>query len=116
MAEEKKERKKVPVAKEKEITEIKKDDARVRITGTVVAKNENANSIELDDGTDRVTILLQSESRFEEVKTEDFVRVIGSVLAFNEGFEIKADVIQDFSEIDKELYKQVKSVLKDQKN
>lgn len=114
--EEKEERKKIPVAKEKEIAEIQKNDARVRITGTIVSKNENANSIDIDDGTGKVTVLLQSENRFSQLETEDFIRVIGSVLAFDEGFEIKGDIIQDFSEIDKELYKKVKKTLKDQKN
>lgn len=115
MAEGKKEKRKTPVAKEKKIKDVNKKDARVKITGTVIGKNENANSIKIDDGTGKVTVLLESEQRFEEIGMEDFIRIIGSVLAFDEGFEIKADVIQDFSEVDKELYKKVESVLRNQK-
>lgn len=112
MAEEEGEERRIPVAKRKKIGEVNKGDARVRITGTIIGKDKGSSSITLDDGSGEVVVLIQSDRLFKEVKTGDFVRVIGSVLAFDEGFEIKGDVIQDFSEIDKELYKKVEKILK----
>ncbi len=93
----------------KEIEEIDpKQDIRVRVVGTAISVDED--SISLDDGTGTVEVFLQEED-LDEVEEGQRARVLGRVLPTPDGFEIQGEVVQDFSEVDSELYDRVKKVV-----
>lgn len=96
-------------AEEKDIEAINpKNDIRVRIKGTVISKQEN--SVNLDDGTGTVEVFLE-EDDLEEVEENQKVRVFGRVLPTPESFEIQGEILQDFEEVDQEIYDRVKKVV-----
>ncbi len=88
------------------ISELK-EGSRVAIIGTVVSKNADISSFILDDGEAQVLVLANSQYDFELIKEGQFVRVLGKVWGQGDEAEVQADIVQDFSSIDKELYKKV---------
>jgi aspartyl/asparaginyl-tRNA synthetase len=99
-------RKKRNVAIEKTISELTKDDIRVKVVGAVVEKDESNYSILIDDGKANIRVLLSPEL-FSKVETGKLIRVIGIVvppLEEGENVELKAEIIQDFSKLNPELY------------
>ena len=99
------ERKKRNPAYEKKISEITKDDIRVALIGTVIEKDEEINSVVIDDGSGKIRIILSKEL-FDKLLPGQLIRVIGIVAPALEGpeFELKGEIVQDFSALDKELY------------
>lgn len=96
-------------AYERNIKEINPEsDIRVRIIGTIVSKNLDSSSIVIDDGTGQLTVLVSSDELFERTKSGQFVRIIGLVMPYEGGFELRAEIIQDMSLLDKKLYKKYK--------
>ncbi len=87
------------------ISEITADQRKVSIIGTIISKNAELYSFLVDDGTGTILILTNNIERFNEIKEKDFVRVMGRVWGESEEIELQADIIQDFSKIDKELWK-----------
>jgi len=90
---------------DRKISEIKEDDIRVRVLGTVIDKTDK--SIAVDDGTGKIT------ANFEEsINTElkQMVRVFGRVIITAEGPELQGEVLQDMSKLDMELYKKVSEI------
>jgi len=93
----------------KDIDEIDpRDDIRVRVVGTTISKDES--SINLDDGTGNVEVFLEEED-IGEVEESQRIRVIGRVLPTPESFEIQGEVVQDFEDVDPDLYDRVKKVV-----
>ena len=90
---------------EKKISEINGNDTRVRILGTVVAKD--GNTIVLDDGTGRISATFETEP---QVNIKQYVRVFGRVLQVDENIEIQGEIVQDMTQLDKELFKRIKEV------
>lgn len=84
------------------------NDIRVRVTGTVLSKEDDM--ITLDDGTGNVDTFIE-EDQMEGLEEGQQVRVFGRVLPTPDGFELQGEVVQDFSEIDKELHDRVKKVV-----
>ena len=101
------ERKKRNVAFEKKISSVLKDDIRVKLVGTVIEKDQITNSIVIDDGESKVRALFD-ETIFSVAELGKLVRVIGLVAPAleGEGFELRGEIMQDFSGLDKDLYKQ----------
>jgi len=101
------ERKKRNVAFERKISKISKDDVRVKIVGTIIEKDAVTNSIVIDDGESKVRILLDEEM-FVTLELGKLVRTIGIIAPALQGedFEIKGEIVQDFTGLDKELYQQ----------
>lgn len=101
------ERKKRNVAFEKKINSVSKDDIRVKLVGTVIEKDQITNSIVIDDGESKVRALFD-ENIFSAAELGKLVRVIGLVAPAleGEGFELRGEIMQDFSGLDKDLYKQ----------
>lgn len=94
----------------KQISEIdQKEDIRVRIVGTVISKDED--SVSLDDGSGTVEVFMRDE-QIEEVEENQSIRVLGRVLPTPDSFEIQAEVVQDFSDVDKDNYDRVKKIVK----
>lgn len=96
-------------ARPKNIEEIDpRDDIRVRVIGTILSVDDD--SISLDDGTGTVEIFLD-EDRMEGLEENQRIRVLGRVLPTPDSFEIQGEIVQDFSEVDPELYSRVKKVV-----
>ncbi len=93
----------------KDIEEIEpKDDIRVRIIGTVIDVDED--SVTVDDGTGTVEVFLE-EDDLDDVEENQRIRVLGRVLPTPESFEIQGEIVQDFEDVDPELYDRVKKVV-----
>lgn len=96
-------------ARPKNVEEIDpQNDIRVRVIGTVLSLDED--SISLDDGTGNVEVFLEDE-QMEDLKEGQRIRILGRVLPTPDSFELQGEVVQDFSEVDPELYDRVKKVV-----
>jgi uncharacterized protein YxjI len=96
-------------ARPKKIDEINpQNDIRVRITGTVLSKEDD--SISLDDGSGTVEVFTEDED-LEDLDENQRVRVLGRVLPTPDSFEIQGEIVQDFSGVDQELHDRVKKVV-----
>ncbi len=89
------------------IKNISSDHVRVSITGTIVSKNDSIYSFMVDDGTGTIVVITNDIDRFKELREGQFVRVLGRTWGEADETELQADIIQDFSKIDKELWKKV---------
>jgi len=99
----------LPTARPKNIEEIDpKDDIRVRVIGTVLSVEDD--SISLDDGTGTVEVFLEEE-KMGDLEENQRVRILGRVLPTPDSFEIQGEIVQDFSDVDPELYSRVKKVV-----
>jgi len=87
------------------IAEMKPEDLRVRIVGTVIDKT--GNTVAIDDGTGKIEVNFK-----EEIKTETgkLVRVFGRAIPTDSGFELEGEIIQDMSKLDMDLYKKAISI------
>jgi hypothetical protein len=99
------ERKKRNVAFEKKIKDVSKDDIRVKVIGSIIEKDVTTSSIVIDDGGSKVRVLL-NEELFNLYDIGKVVRAIGIVAPAldGEGFELKGELLQDFSGLDNSLY------------
>ena len=89
-------------AKERRVSEIKPDDTRVGIVGTVV--DFKGNVLAVDDGSGKINV------SFEEapsVNAGQLVRVFGRVMPLEGGVELQGEACQDFSKADLELWRKV---------
>lgn len=105
---EKKILKRVPAVDAK-ISNLKENMGRVAIAGTIVSKNPDIGSFMLDDSESSIIVIAPSNDpkQFDSIKEGQFVRVLGKVWGTGDELEIQAEIIQDFSGINKELYKKV---------
>ena len=92
---------------ERRIADIKPEDIRVRVTGTVVDMQGEA--AVLDDGSGKIHIALEQGT---EIKPGALVRVFGRVIALEDGMELQAEIVQDMSGLDLELLKKVQEAEK----
>ena len=99
------ERRKRAPAIEKKISQITKDDIRVSVIGTIVELDNSIYSIMIDDGEKTIRVILPEE-QFEKCEPGKMVRVIGLVAPDLDGdeVELKGEIVQDFSKLDKNLY------------
>jgi len=94
----------------KKINEIDPDvDYKVKVIGLIVDKKED--TIVIDDGESKVRVFVDSDI-FEKIGIHQLVAVFGSTLPSDRGFDIKADVIQDLTGLDLNLYKKVDELYK----
>jgi len=90
---------------DRQVSEIKEEDIRIRVLGTVIDKTDT--SVIIDDGTGTIS------ANFEEpVKAElkQLVRVFGRVINSASGMELQGEVLQDMTKLDMELYKKASKV------
>ena len=107
MPEEKKEVIRRAPAVETKISQLGDAKGRVALLGTVVSKNPELYSFVIDDTSGGVLVLVNNVSDFEKVQEGQLVRVMGRVWGEGEEVEVQADIVQDFSKLDKDLYKKV---------
>lgn len=82
-------------------------DARVRIVGTVLEARED--SIMLDDGTGTTEVFLDVDD-VETVEDGMRIRVFGRVLPTPDAFEIQGEIVQDMTDLDMDLYSEVREL------
>jgi len=93
----------------RKIAEINPEtDLKVKIMGIVVDKKDD--TMVIDDGDGKVRIFVDTPSMIEKININQLVRVFGSTLPTDEGFEIKTDAIQDLSNLNINLYKRVEEL------
>lgn len=84
-------------------------DFKVKIVGLVIDKTDS--SIVIDDGKGKVRVFLEPEM-LEKIDIHQLIAVFGSTIPSEEGFELKADVIQDLTGLNLNLYKKVEELYK----
>jgi hypothetical protein len=93
----------------RKIPEINPDvDSKVKILGFVVDKKDD--TMILDDGSGKIKVFVDMSGLMEKIKINQLVRVFGSTLPTEDGFEIKSDAIQDLSNLNINLYKKVQEL------
>src|SRR3989338_8856932 len=83
----------------KSIAEIKGDEIRVRILGRVIDSADGV--IVVDDGLGRAEIIS------DVTHPGSLVRIFCRVMQLEEGYELQAEIVQDMSKLDMDLYKKV---------
>ena len=91
-------------AVETDISDITEEDIRVSVIGTVIRKDPIQYSMIIDDGTGSITVLADKLYEVSSV-----IRVIGRPKIRGEPV-LDAEIIQDFSDFDLELYKKIKEM------
>jgi len=93
----------------RKIPEINPDvDLKVKILGFVVDKKDD--TILLDDGSGKVKVFVDVPEMMKKININQLIRVFGSTLPTDNEFEVKADVIQDLSNLNIDLYKKVEEL------
>ena len=87
------------------IADIKPEDIRISIVGTIVGKE--GDFIVIDDGTGQINVSFDREVDFSP---NQLVRVMGRIIPVEGGFELQGEIIQDMSKLDIELFKKVNSI------
>ena len=95
---------------DRKVSEIKEDDIRVRVLGTVVDKADN--TVVVDDGTGKITATFDEPVKAGLAEPKQLVRVFGRVINTADGLELQGEVVQDMSGLDVELYKRISKALK----
>jgi hypothetical protein len=86
----------------RKIAEINPEsDIRVRLLGRVADKSDSSFIIEDDSG--RAEIIADDIDLI--FNKDDLVRVFARVLPLEDGFELRAEIIQDMSNLNMDLYK-----------
>jgi RNase P/RNase MRP subunit p29 len=78
-------------------------DVRVRLLGRIAEKSESTFIIEDESGRAEVV----ADDMKLEFNKDDTVRVFARVLPLEEGFELRAEIIQNMNELDMDLYKKI---------
>ena len=91
---------------DRKISEIKAEDIRVAVIGTVIDNQENR--VIVDDGSGKLNVSFE-----ENVDTDSgkIVRVLGRVIPMDSGVELQGDFLQDMTGLDMSLKKKVDEVL-----
>ena len=104
--------KKRNIAFDRLVSDISKEDVRIAVIGTVVSVDNEALIFVVDDKTGSLTVLAPSEQLFSKVKAGSLIRVIGLVLPHEKGFELRAEIIQDFNALDKDLFPALQEMIR----
>lgn len=89
-------------AKERMIADIKPEDTRVSIAGTVV--DFRGSKVVVDDGTGKIDVSFEDPPT---VETGQMIRIFGRVISMENGTEIQGEALQDFRNADMESYRKV---------
>ena len=82
------------------VKEIKPDDMRISVIGTVIDRAEDG--IVLDDGTGKIDVTLDGPPGIE---SGSLARVFGRVIHIEGGFQLQGEIVQDMTGLDLELLK-----------
>ena len=77
-------------------------DIRVRILGHIIDKSDGV--LVVDDGSAKAEIVTDD---FDAFDIDDTVRIFCRVLPLENGYELRAEIIQKLNSMDMELYRKV---------
>ncbi len=97
-------------AVERAVGEIRQDDIRVRVLGTVL--DVQGNRVVVDDGTGKIDAVFD---KAPGVEANQVVRVFGRVISLEDGFELQGEFAQKVDGLDTELRKKVLELEKKEK-
>jgi len=86
--------------REKHIDSITQDDIKVCFVGMIIEKK--GDTLIVDDGTGQVMVIVENA---QPLGINKKIRVFGRVIPTEDGFEISGEIIQDFSDVDINIYK-----------
>lgn len=100
MPDEKQIYKRMPAVPRK-ISEISPEkDIRIVVLGKVIDKPDGA--LIVDDGSATAEIITEQTANIN-----DFVRIFSRVLPLEEGYELRAEIVQNMNALDMDLYRKV---------
>ena len=88
------------------ISNLNSEIRSVSVFGTVISKDSEIMSFILDDGDSKITVITNNSERFNELNSGDKVRVLAKVWGEGSEIELQSDIIQDFNNINSDLYKE----------
>lgn len=89
----------------RKISEINPEtDIRVRIVGNVIDKTDG--SMVIDDGSGSAEIVTDEKGEVQ-ANVNDIVRVFARVLPLEEGYELRAEIIQPMNGLDLNLFRKI---------
>lgn len=88
------------------IKEIQPTTGKIAISGTVLTRDEK--HLVVDDGTGSIGVILTDHP----APLGEYLRVFGTVIPDDAGYQLQADLVQDLSNIDKIAHKNVKEKLR----
>ena len=90
----------------RKISEINpENDFKVKVIGMIVDKKND--TILIDDGSAKLQVFVNLPNIIDTIDLNQMIRVFGSVMPTDEGFELKADIVQDLTGMNVKLYKKV---------
>jgi hypothetical protein len=92
-------------ARPRKISEIKIDDERVRVVGSVVDKKDT--EFTLDDGSGHLTVIFDDPAVVEGIEVGSRVRIFGMPLSVSGTNELHAEIVQKVDGLDFGLYREV---------
>ena len=92
------------------ISDIKKEDGRVRVVGVVTELDKETGIFSIDDGM--TMTLVSTPEQIKDLRVGQKVCILGMVVPFSQNVEIRVEVIQDFDKIDMVLYRKFMEFIK----
>jgi RNase P/RNase MRP subunit p29 len=86
------------------ISKLQEAQGRVAVLGAIVSKDKENFTFVIDDGNAQVLVIVNDMASFEALAEGKLVRAMGRIMGTGEEIEILADIVQDFSEVDRALY------------
>ena len=113
MSDEVKEFKKRAFAKLRKLNDVNiNKDSRVSVVGSVIDIDEKNLFFSVDDGTNSVNVLLNNEEQLKILKHGKIVRIIGLVMSYENNFEIRAEIVSDFTGLNVNEYNNYLEIIK----
>lgn len=81
------------------------NDFKVKVIGFLVDKKND--TMIIDDGSGKIQVFVDLPNITDSVNLNQLVKVFGTIMPTDEGFEIKAGIVQDLSDLNVKLYKKV---------
>ena len=81
------------------------NDFKVKVMGFIVDKKDD--TLVIDDGSAKLQVFVDLPNIIDSINPNQLIRVFGSVMPTDEGFELKADIVQDLTGLNVNLYKKV---------
>ena len=95
--------------KEKFIKNLDFSDFKVAVSGALV--NNQDNGFLLSDGTGEVYVNTTGLEKSVAFNEGNIVKVFGRLTPYENGFELQAEIVQDFKEVDMEVLTKIKEAL-----
>ncbi len=82
-----------------------KKDVRVAVVGLIKDIDKENSICTFEDFTGETTLIIPYSYLFDQLESSGIYRIIGKVMPYDKGFEIKVEVIKRIESMDMELYK-----------